>query len=196
MPKDVSDSPMLELTLETAEIVADTLHDNELLEAFPVVGAALKLCKAVDNIRDRFFIAKLQRFLYATDAAPEMKAKFRAEAEASPEQTSKFGESICLILDRITDLRKAELIGVLFVAYASDVISLDQLQRLTHAVDAAFIADIESLLSWQGVQDDSTQPWAQHLLPSGLTEINGANSRGVTKLGHSFRDAYSHYQVG
>ncbi|MCA9036304.1 MAG: hypothetical protein KDA91_14310 [Planctomycetaceae bacterium] len=200
MAKDVSDSPMLELTLETAETVADNLLDSDVLKEIPVVGTALKLCKAADNVRNRLFIAKLQRFLLATNVDPDTKAKWRAKASASPEEAAKIGESICLMLDRLADLTKAELIGTLFVAYTSDVIDHDKLQRLTQAIDVAFIADIKMLLSKHKLPEDSTEPWMMHLVPSGLTQITGGKTLdsvgaiycNATKLGHSLRNAYFH----
>nr|VFK56365.1 MAG: hypothetical protein BECKTUN1418F_GA0071002_108610 [Candidatus Kentron sp. TUN]VFK58736.1 MAG: hypothetical protein BECKTUN1418D_GA0071000_10889 [Candidatus Kentron sp. TUN]VFK62653.1 MAG: hypothetical protein BECKTUN1418E_GA0071001_108410 [Candidatus Kentron sp. TUN] len=54
-----SERPILEAILETSEVVADIVTDDQVLSGIPVIGTAFKVLKAVNAIRDRVFAAKL-----------------------------------------------------------------------------------------------------------------------------------------
>ena len=202
MTKDVSESPLLELALESSEMIADGLLDNDVLKEIPVVGTAIKICKAADNFRNRLFIAKLQRFLAGTNSDENTRKAWIEKCKTSPDETRRIGESILLTLDRLSDLKKAELIGVLFVAYANNVIDSDDILRLTRAIDIAYIGDIEKLLAFHKCPEDTQDHWAKQLVTSGLTEVRGGDTfdsvgtffHNVSKLGNKLRNANFHGQ--
>lgn len=54
---------LLEAILESPEVVIDVLSNDQVLSEIPVLGTAFKICKAVDDVRNRAFAAKLARLL-------------------------------------------------------------------------------------------------------------------------------------
>jgi hypothetical protein len=53
----------LEASLESAEVIADSLIENELIKSIPVVGTALKLISGSLDLRNKIFLSKVQRFI-------------------------------------------------------------------------------------------------------------------------------------
>lgn len=191
--------PELEATLEGAEVIADVIMRGELLAEMPIIGTAIKICRAGDSIRDRAFAAKLFRFLSGFDAIPEQARKtIKDKMASSPEEAKKIGETLFLVLERVTDLDKPFLLSQLFLAYVDTVISADELRRLAQAVDASFADDLQALLEEKDIPKKSEEPWMQFLAHTGLTRVIAGetwNDIGqlyyeVTPLGEKLRNAY------
>lgn len=107
-----------------------------------------------------------------------------------------------LHLDRLSELSKAELLAILFVAYAYGHISSLDFQRLAHAVDSAFMDDLNTFLAAShniGKKSPSTGGYLKALYPSGLTEFMGGKQLGTigeiyfqpSSLGKKLMHAYS-----
>lgn len=173
----MQEKPIVEAALEGAEAVVDTLIGSEILKSIPVVGTAVKLIKGAGQIRDRIFASKILRFLQTLDTvSPQLKEEIRKRVAESPEDGRKVGETVVLLLDRLSEMSKAELLAVLFVAYSYGHVTSSEFQRLSHAVDAAFMDDLNSFLSSRhniGKKGPSTEAYLKALYPSGLTELMG-----------------------
>jgi hypothetical protein len=106
---------LLEAVLENGEVVMDALRDDEFLKDIPVVGNAFRLCKAIDTFRDKTFAAKLQNFLFGLGNTSKVAAKWKQRLKQSPDEAQRIGETLWLILDRLTDLDKADLLAKIFM---------------------------------------------------------------------------------
>lgn len=195
------DRPILEAVLESGEVVADALMRGDILADIPVIGTAFKLCKAGDSIRDRAFAAKLMKFLSGLDAIPEQsKQQIKDKIASSPGEAAKVGESLFLVLERITDLDKPLLLSYLFLAYTDAVITADDLRRFAQVVDSSFADDLRMFLEVKDLPVKSVEPWMQFLAHTGLTyAVAGqtwADSGQIyyesTSLGNKLRNAYYH----
>lgn len=199
----MQEQPLVEAALEGTEVVVDTLIDSEILKSIPVVGTAVKLIKGAGQIRDRIFAAKIMRFLQTLDAvSPQLKDEIRKRVAQSPADGRRVGETVVLLLDRLSELSKAELLAILFVAYAYGHISSLDFQRLAHAVDSAFMDDLNTFLAAShniGKKSPSTGGYLKALYPSGLTEFMGGKQLGTigeiyfqpSSLGKKLMHAYS-----
>jgi hypothetical protein len=205
-----TDRNFLEAFLTNAEATIDTLTDNELVSAIPIVGTAFKICKGLDDVRSRALAAKLAIFLtepgMRTDAASE-KLKYKIQADSA--EAAKVGEVLFLVIDRLTDLEKPLILARAYVAYLSDDLSASDLKRIARAIDIAFADDLFTFLDTDEVElnerfddpMDSRRPWVRPLESSGLTSSNvgrappGAarTSRTVTQLGHALRRVWRKY---
>ncbi|MDL1860622.1 hypothetical protein FBR04_06275 [Betaproteobacteria bacterium PRO7] len=192
----------LEAFLDCGEAAIDLATDNEAVEAVPVVGTAFKLLRGIDDFRNRALVAKLQRFL----ASPELQSdrvrrRLKHGIASSPEEASKIGESLFLVLDQMTDLDKPCLLAKVFLAYLDDVISSVELRRIAHAMDSAFTDDLVLLSDW----DASTNPrqaisWMLPLAGSGLTSVVTGQTMDdagevyyqLTELGETLHRAFQH----
>lgn len=197
-----SDRPLLEAVLENSEVVADTFVSEEVLKDIPFVGTAVKLCKAANTIRDRVFAAKLQKFIMGLECDPEIAAKWRAKVDESPEKAAKVGETLLLVLDRLIDLHKAELLAIIFVAYVDNVIDLEDLRRIAQAIDVAYFDDLIYLLGIERNPKKSADPRLLSLTSSGLTSLVVEQTIGdlgsiyyeISELGTKFRKTYTYKQ--
>jgi hypothetical protein len=199
------DRPLLEATLEGFEVVVDALMKDEVLASIPFIGTAVKLCKAVDDIRNRAFATKLARFVTTLSSAEqETKGKWRRRVAESPEEAQKVGETLFFVLERLTDLDKPALLSQLFTAFVDEVISGEELRRLAQAIDACFADDLKRLLESTDVPAKSDEPWLRYMAKSGLTQIVAGETWDeagqlffeISPLGHKLRQAYSHARRG
>lgn len=195
------DRPILEAVLESGEVVADALMRGDILADIPIIGTAFKLCKAGDSIRDRAFAAKLMKFLSGLDAIPEQsKQQIKDKIASSPDEAAKVGESLFLVLERITDLDKPLLLSYLFLAYIDAVITADDLRRFAQVVDSSFADDLRRFLEVMDLPVKSGEPWMQFLAHTGLTNVVAGQTWAdagqiyyeSTSLGNKLRNAYYH----
>lgn len=178
----------LEATLENAEVVVDSMIENEVIASIPVIGTAIKICKGLDDIRSRAFAAKLERFVEHPHLSSQAaKVEIVRKIRAAPDESRRVGEVLFLVLDRFIDLDKPNVLATVFVAYLRSDISVEELQRLAQAIDIAFSGDLRSLLTADehvvlGTPADSgSLPWMETLIPSGLT-INVARGVGIVRM--------------
>ena len=198
--ENISNSPLVEVLAEQAEIIADGLTDNEVLRELPVFGWGLKLAKAGMNIRDRIFIAKLKAFIDEFDNSSfHIKEKWKAEVSKNGERSSRIGETLFLVVEQANDLSKPSLCAVLFIAYIDGCISEEMLFRLVQVVDKCFVSDLMYFLDADDFPDPIGQgaEWMSeegyHLVSLefvGLTVANSGMEVEITDLGESLRRAY------
>ncbi|MDO9372658.1 MAG: hypothetical protein Q7U07_08750 [Gammaproteobacteria bacterium] len=195
------DRPIVEAALESSEVIADALMHGDVLAEVPLIGTAIKICKAADAIRDRAFAIKLMRFVQnLEDITEEQKQKLKKKMSGGDNEAQKVGETLLFVLERVTDLDKPILLSHLFLAYVDGVISSEELRRLSQAVDSAFGDDLHKLLTSQNPPDKSEEPWMQYLVASGLTRLVAGQTFDeigklyyeVAPLAHKLRDACFH----
>lgn len=193
--------PVVEATLESGEIIADTLMRGDVLAEVPLIGTAIKICKAADAIRDRAFALKLVKFIQnLEDITEEQKQKLKKKMNGGDEEAQKVGATLLFVLERVTDLDKPILLSQLFLAYIDGIVSSEELRRLSQSVDSAFSDDLQRLLSSQRLPEKSDEPWMQYLAASGLTRPVAGQTYDdigklyyeVTLLGQKLRNAYFH----
>ncbi len=163
----------LEAALEAGEAALDLLTDNEAVKAVPVIGTAFKLLKGVDDMRDRALAAKLETFVRDPSLqSDQVRVKLRNGIASSEEEAIKVGETLFLVLDKMTDLEKPRLLARVFRAYLDEVITAADLRRLSHALDGAFTDDVIALEHWQEAAHVSYGvEWKQPLVGVGLTRV-------------------------
>jgi len=194
-----NDRPIVEAALESGEVVTDILMRGDALAEIPVIGTAIKICKAADAFRDRAFAIKLSKFVqHLEDITEEQKDKLKEKMLSGEAQ--KVGETLFFVLEHVTDLDKPSLLSQIFLAYIDGVVTGEELRRLSRAVDMAFADDLKQLLKAEVVQDRSYEPWMRYLVPSGLTQLVGSGALGsagtlyceITPLGKKLISAYSY----
>jgi hypothetical protein len=202
--RTANDRPIAEAALESSEVIADVLMRGEVLAEIPLIGTAIKICKAADSIRDRAFAIKLSRFILNLESVTdEQKAKLKEKMNAGTDEAQKIGETLFFVLERVTDLDKPSLLAQIFMAYIDGVVTSEELRRLCLAVDVAFAGDLQQLLTIDKISEKSEEFWMQQLVASGLTRIiagktfdeSGMLFYELTPLGETLRKAYSYEKV-
>jgi hypothetical protein len=165
--------PVLDLVASGGEAVSDILMKDELFAAVPVFSTAFKAMKALDSMRDRMFVAKLVAFVSEVDAAPPVVREEIARKLAEENDGRKAGETLLLVLEKLTDMDKPALLGALLVHYGHGRVSAVELRRLVSAVDVAFGDDLAAFLdeSPESIQTGGNQAHREVLMPAGLTRL-------------------------
>jgi len=179
----------LEAFLEGTEAVADFIVENEAIAAVPVVSTVLKLVKGLDDLRSKILKAKLYKFLTEPSVLRSVNAgRIRSRLDKD-EQRHAIGEALFLTLDKMTDLKKPELLGRAFAAYLDEVIDSETLLVLAHAIDSAFVGDLEYFLTHHAPEGQEGNPSAYRLLPAGLVDYSNFKD---TPLGVALRTVAAH----
>lgn len=165
---------------EVLEFALDQLLDEGLLKDFPVVGTAIKLAGLGKSIRDRLFLAKLQRFLSALpDVQAEEKEKFQEKVQSDKDFRNRVGETLLLIIERLDSLEKPEMLAKTFAYFMKGKISESDFRRLASAIDLAFIDDLKFLSAkFKQYHNDRLAP----LVRAGLANISPEVKEGNTNI--------------
>lgn len=146
----VVDENLSSLGADIAEVGLDTLLKNGFLKDLPVVGIIFKSLHAAKNIHDRMFIAKVARFMLSLkDVSEKDRERFKERLMQDPKFKKKVGETLCLVLERLDDVDKPEILARVFKAYLADKIGFSDFRRLASAIDIAFIDDLREFAEIQ-----------------------------------------------
>ncbi|MBD2336502.1 hypothetical protein H6G64_05790 [Calothrix sp. FACHB-156] len=162
-----------EITSQTTDILADfgeVALDSVLegvIKDIPILGTAVKLAKLSKTITDHIFLLKIQKFLLELEniSNEEKQALFR-KLDNNPETKAKIGECLVLIINRLDDLEKAQILAEIFLSLIQEKIDLETFRRLSSAIDIAFIEDLKKL-----IKDSRDSTCLNNLIRSGLAEI-------------------------
>lgn len=192
---------LLEVALDSAEVLIDQYIKNDVVKEIPVLGTALKVVKAAADIRDRMFAAKIGKFLSALDSVPDkQKDNLRAKLKSEPEEVNRVGEVILFTLDRLSDLNKPEIISKIFLAYVDGYLKGSDFRRIVETIDIAFIDDLNKFFSIHNPPKKSQEPYLRYLSRTGLTEVVAGKNISeagelyyeLSKLGTKALNAYRH----
>lgn len=175
MAKDIN--KFLEASLEGAEVIADSLIDSEIIKSIPVVGTALKVISGSLDLRDKIFLLKVQRFLQEIETlSSEEKLEFNRSITSNEEAMRNTGEAVLLVLDKLSDLKKAELLGFYYSCFLRGHLDQYQFRRVATAIDMAFIDDIERFLESGLDELLSKKQFMEALFSSGMTVISAGKT--------------------
>lgn len=210
MRRDKKEWPDLEAIGGITEVGVDILASDmpgevgDLFADIPIVGTLFQVMKAVDSVRDRALSVKLMRFLEPfQEESKNDRDKFKKRLMQDEFESRRVGEILFLVVERLTDLDKAQILGCLFVSYLNDQLSSIELRRMAQAVDISFADDLVMLIESNGEINQSEALWLKSLVPSSLTEPVGATMFGemgniyysMTDLGKKLRSAYLFAQL-
>lgn len=192
----IANTGVLDVAVELAEGKLDELLVDGPLKDVPFFGALLSLWKAGPQVRDWFFARKLGKFLGPIHKLPrEERERFFRKLEEDPKQRQRAGEHLLLIMDRLDDLQKPELISKAFIGYLKGSYDFETFQRLSLAIDRCFYSDLFRIAA-QRSQASYSQITAINLSNAGLIELSAipqirgpqaANKYSTTSLGETFR---------
>ena len=128
-----------------AEFGLDQFLEDGVFKDIPVVGAILGVVKTVSTARDVIFANKLKRFLFVLHEFDENQKSIILEALESKKERMRAGEFLITIIERISDIEKADILAKLFKAYLTSRIDYDIFVRLSLAVDRAHVPDLIEL---------------------------------------------------
>ena len=167
-------SDLTQISIDFAEIGLDTFIDEGIAEEIPIIGSIVSLAKTSFAIRDRIFIRKIGTFLLCLKNVTQAEKELFYNKLNSASHKKKVGDTLLLILDRLDDLEKPQLLARVFEFYIREHITFEDFRRLSSAIDIAFIDDLKVFVSDTNKLTPNEISLNHHnLLRSGLTRING-----------------------
>jgi hypothetical protein len=156
---------------ELAELGIDRLLSEGLLQDIPFLGTLFKCIKTGVTIKDWVFVRKVGHFLLALhEINPHEKKAFQEKLNNDPEMAKKVSESLIIILDRLDDLEKPQILAKLFNAHIEEKIDFSTFRRLASAVERAYIDDLKDIIQ-EKLDAERINVVQEQLLISGLTKI-------------------------
>ncbi|MBW2642881.1 MAG: hypothetical protein JRC89_05810 [Deltaproteobacteria bacterium] len=139
----VAKDSLRNLVETAAELTLDNILENDDLKQIPVFGTLLNMVKLGSNIRDRLFARKLLTFLREISTISFEKRKRFVDKLSSNKQ--KTGEAILLLLERLDDMTKPEIVGKITCLAILGDIDTETSFKLSAMVDRSYISDLWSL---------------------------------------------------
>jgi hypothetical protein len=180
------DRPVLDLALSAGEVVGDFLSEDGLISGIPIISTAFKTVKALDSFRDRLFMARLIAFIEGADEmSPEDRIALGKKLD-SPDG-KRVGETLLLVLEKVTDLDKPRLLGLLLRRFAEGRINARELRYLATAIDLSFADDLKEFLGEDTgtCRTPSLEGYRERLVVTGLIRsLSGdtIDSMGMTRF--------------
>lgn len=156
---DYTKEVLTELGNSVFEDVTQALTHSELPTKIPVLGVFMAGAKGIMTYRDRRFANKLLGFLSETTKASEAdKTKYREKLDKDPKEVNKAGAIILDLIDKITSIEKAKMIGKVFRAYMhEDNITTEQLIYLCEIIERTYLQDLVSLEKSEFTNDSNLE---------------------------------------
>jgi hypothetical protein len=162
----------LHAVAETDEALIDTMLDNEILKAIPVVNLLSGVVKGARNIREIAFAVKLKRFLIEPNLVRTLESeKVRQRLAGDDEYAEEVGERLFLIIEKMTDMQKPQFLARAFSAYLNEEIDRSAFYMVAHALDISFIGDLEYFIHVEGQPVDDPTLAVHRLSNAGLFEL-------------------------
>lgn len=147
----ITKSKLPEAIVDIAEVGVDSVLQNvSSLKDVPVLGVITKLFSTTLSIRDYIFMSKICSFLKPIDQInPEDREEMFWKLQLNEEYNGKVGNKLLLILEKVDDIQKAKLIGVLFKKTLFGEIDYESFLRLAAIIDKIFLSDLKRLPEYE-----------------------------------------------
>jgi len=160
-----------DLSSNALEVALDSGLENGILKDIPIFGTAIKVAELTMSIRDHFFLQKLSKFIFQIENLSEKEKSAINDFSRSPDN-EKISNKIIQVIDNVTDIEKAELIGKLFTSYCSGKINKSNFLRAVDTIHSYFIEDILQFISasnlWFCTYEDLERQNLENLVGSPL----------------------------
>jgi len=169
----IAKAELVGLGADVTEVTLDALLDDDLLQSIPIVATVGRIYRVVVTIRDRLFLRKVLSFLKElADVPADDRRQFAEQLDKDVGTRSKAGAALALLLERLDDLEKPQIVGRLYKARLEGRLSFDELRRFCMVVERAHLPDLIGLAKLppgQGVDELA----APYLYALGLVSITG-----------------------
>lgn len=167
----------VDLLSELGDILVEPLLKDGPIDSVPVLGAAVKVLRGFQSVRDAHFLRKLSEFVRASPrVSDEKRAAFLAKFDADPQFRKRTMEHLVTVLDRLDDTEKAPYLARIFAALMSGEITPDQLRRFCIMLDRATLSDLRALRRFVEASADARLT---------LEEFDGLEGIGLAAIQHS-----------
>ena len=130
----------VELGGEITELTIDQFIDNDLLKEIPFFSIFYKSLKTVQGLREALFAMKVYKFITEFGRIKQKeKEKLLNKITSDKREKIKVGQTLIMILEKIDDLDKMQIIANLFAAYIKLEITKSEFIQLCSIVQNAYL---------------------------------------------------------
>ncbi|HDY7479747.1 TPA: hypothetical protein ACGUPP_004458 [Vibrio vulnificus] len=133
--KSLVSKRIVPLSEQVGEVAIDLLLTDELIKSIPILGPALRLIEAGNDIRAYAFAKKVSMFLFELDTLSiEQREKFVAQTESSVSKSQELGKAILFTLDALSSADAAKYLGRSFKLYIGGSLTKESFDIYSHLV--------------------------------------------------------------
>lgn len=157
----ISSGSSMDLIKEYSELSLDCFLSEGTLKDIPIVNTLYGVYKMGTTFKNLQNLKKITVFLNQLHDVPEQdRSNFLQKLEESDKFRETMFEKILIILERLDETAKAEIIGNLFKLYVMEAIDREKFLRLSGIVERAMLYDLMALhyresrfyRDWDGIQ--------------------------------------------
>ena len=134
--------------------------------------------KILLSLSDRILAYKIERFLRGVSS--KLQHEFVVKLQNDPALRTRTVEHLIITLDKIDEIKKADLIAKVFCAHVENKIPMETFERLVSAINAAFVEDLKKIES-DSLSAAMLEPYLPNLLRAGLTEIVSRDEQNLSQ---------------
>ncbi|MDL2235947.1 hypothetical protein LJC07_07390 [Christensenellaceae bacterium OttesenSCG-928-L17] len=176
----MSNNGIVESVADFGEGLVDTLVDNEIVNAIPVVKTAVAIIGTSKSIQGSLFAKRLMKFLKGIEYIPtdEILDEIN-KIDSNKKYRVKAGEKLLSIIDKANDEEDAELIAKLYGVCVKKKISYDDFLRCSQIIINVGSPNIRRFIV-DGLNNNKPTV-AKELTYSGLYDIDSSPIQATTQ---------------
>lgn len=137
-----------DIGIDNTEVFLDKFLKDGIVKEIPILKDILAVGKIAIGIRDQLLLRKIFIFAKNTQNTPKEKKNNFINKLSDPKKIKGIGMKILQVLDRLDDVKKAELIGKLYILLLKEEIDEVLYFRLCYIIDRCYYDDIKQLKSF------------------------------------------------
>jgi hypothetical protein len=141
---------------DLAEAGIDQLLQDGFLRDVPLLGTLLGVLRTAGGIRDLLLAKKLGRFLFALRRVSPHDREVFCDSLVTSAERRRVGEALLLLLDRLDDMEKPELLARVFRAVVRGHLDRETFRLMASAIDRLHLPHLAVLIAFYS--DQSTHP--------------------------------------
>ncbi|MDF3867968.1 hypothetical protein P3W53_26110 [Pseudomonas denitrificans (nom. rej.)] len=144
-----------ELVKENGEIVLDAVLKDGVLKEIPILGTALNIYKAGNDIAAYFFAQKVMFFLRETEkVSEEERTEFLKKNCSNDEGVENLGEVTLMVLEKMDNPALAKMLGRAFALMMKGKLHKQNFELYTHIIknlDPYLIRQVSAFYGNEGI---------------------------------------------
>jgi len=142
--KGVCNPEAKDLAVDLGDFELGALLDENIFQEIPIIKSVIASHKTWTAIHDRLFLQKVAGFILSSPKfTKEQKEQFAQTHLQDAQEAKKLSDAIVLILDKLDDFEKPQMVAKTFAALVRNEIGLVTFRRLASAIDIGFIEDLK-----------------------------------------------------
>ena len=137
-----------DIGIDVLELGVDSILEDGILREIPIVGTVAKIGKIFVSVRDRNLLKQSVIFIQEFNSGKideDKLEKYKQELKNNPQKAEKELGRILIILDRIIDANKTQIVARFFYAYLDGKLTWLEFCEFCDITERLFLSDLNLL---------------------------------------------------